>query len=81
MAKILLATLNARYIHAAFGLRYLLANLGELRADGEILEFEISDRTLDICEELLARNPVIIGFGVYIWNVVETERVIKVLRN
>ena len=80
MAKILLATLNARYIHAAFGLRYLLANLGELRADGEILEFEISDRTLDICEELLARNPVIIGFGVYIWNVVETERVIKVLR-
>lgn len=80
MAKILLATLNARYIHASFGLRYLLANLGELRADAEILEFEISDRTLDICEELLARGPTIIGFGVYIWNALETERVVKVLR-
>jgi hypothetical protein len=27
---ILLTTLNARYAHASFGLRYLLANLGEL---------------------------------------------------
>ena len=29
MSDILLTTLNARYIHAAFGLRYLMANLGE----------------------------------------------------
>ena len=28
---IVLATLNAKYAHAAFGLRYLLANMGELR--------------------------------------------------
>ena len=32
MADIVLTTLNAKYIHAAFGLRYLLANLGPLRA-------------------------------------------------
>jgi hypothetical protein len=31
VADIVLTTLNAKYIHAAFGLRYLLANLGELR--------------------------------------------------
>ena len=31
MSDIVLATLNAKYIHASFGLRYLLANLGELR--------------------------------------------------
>ena len=28
---ILLSTLNARYAHASLGLRYLLANMGELR--------------------------------------------------
>ena len=28
---IVLTTLNAKYAHAAFGLRYLLANLGPLR--------------------------------------------------
>jgi hypothetical protein len=32
VADIVLTTLNAKYIHAAFGLRYLLANLGELQA-------------------------------------------------
>ena len=32
---ILLATLNAKYIHAAFGLRYLLANLVVLRTRAE----------------------------------------------
>jgi succinate dehydrogenase hydrophobic anchor subunit len=33
MSAILLATLNARYIHASLGLRYLLANLGDLRSE------------------------------------------------
>ena len=31
MAEIVLTTLNAKYPHTAFGLRYLMANLGELR--------------------------------------------------
>ena len=31
MSDIVLSTLNAKYIHAAFGLRYLLANMGALR--------------------------------------------------
>ena len=33
-ADIVLATVNARYYHASLGLRYLLANLGELRERG-----------------------------------------------
>ncbi|MEZ5602199.1 MAG: hypothetical protein R3F36_15285 [Candidatus Competibacteraceae bacterium] len=45
MSAILLSTLNARYFHASLGLRYLLANLGELQADAAIREFIIpSDR-------------------------------------
>ena len=69
MADIVLTTLNAKYIHAAFGLRYLLANLGELRPSAALVEFDINQRPLDIAEMLLAREPKIIGFGVYIWNV------------
>jgi radical SAM superfamily enzyme YgiQ (UPF0313 family) len=66
---IVLTTLNARYAHAAFGLRYLRANLGEDLIDrSEIIEFDISQRTVDILETLLAREPRIIGMGVYIWN-------------
>lgn len=80
MAEIILATLNAKYIHAAFGLRYLLANLGDLRPRAALLEFDINQRPLDIAEALLARNPRIIGLGVYIWNVTETTEVIAIIK-
>src|SRR4029434_8428037 len=80
MPDIVLATLNAKYIHAAFGLRYLLANLGELQPRAALVEFDINQRPLDIAEVLLARQPRIIGFGVYIWNVAETTEVIADLK-
>lgn len=77
---IVLTTLNAKYIHAAFGLRYLLANMDSLRPRAGLIEFDINQRPLDIVEVLLARNPKIIGFGVYIWNVAETTEVIASLK-
>src|ERR1700722_16040900 len=80
MAEIVLTTLNAKYIHAAFGLRYLFANLAELQPRALIAEFDINQRPLDIAEALLAREPKIIGFGVYIWNVTETVEVISAIR-
>ncbi len=80
MPDILLTTLNAKYIHAAFGLRYLLANLGELKARAGIAEFDINQRPLDVAEQILARNPRIIGFGVYIWNVTQTTEVISAIK-
>jgi radical SAM superfamily enzyme YgiQ (UPF0313 family) len=77
---IVLTTLNAKYIHASFGLRYLLANLGPLQAAAGIVEFDIHQRPSDIVEALLARNPSIIGFGVYIWNTSPTAEVIAILK-
>jgi len=58
---IVLTTLNAKYIHAAFGLRYLLANLGNLQPRARLVEFDINQRPLDIAEALLAGDPKIIG--------------------
>ena len=43
-----LATLNARYIHSAFGLRYLKANLGEFESRCEIQEFTLESRPEDV---------------------------------
>jgi radical SAM superfamily enzyme YgiQ (UPF0313 family) len=80
VADIVLTTLNAKYIHAAFGLRYLLANLGDLRPSAALAEFDINQRPLDIAEMLLARDPKIIGFGIYIWNVEETTEVITAIK-
>ncbi len=77
---IFLATLNARYPHCAFGLRYLLANMGELRNQTQLCEFTIQQPTLEIVAEILRQAPRIVGFGVYIWNVSETTRVIADLK-
>jgi len=80
MPDIVLTTLNAKFIHAAFGLRYLLANLGPLRAVASIVEFDINQRPVDIAEALLARNPKIVGFGIYIWNVAPATEVVATLK-
>lgn len=80
MPDILLATLNAKFIHASFGLRYLMANLGELKSCARLLEFDINQRPLDIAEKLLVENPKIIGLGVYIWNVAVTTELVAALK-
>ncbi len=80
MAEIVLATLNAKYIHAAFGLRYLFANLGELQTRAALREFDINQRALEIVEQILAENPRIVGLGVYIWNVVAATEVVSALK-
>ena len=77
---ILLATLNARYAHASLGLRYLRANMGELRERTRLQEFVLGARTEAVVEKLLAHEPRIIGFGVYIWNVEETTRIVAMLK-
>jgi radical SAM superfamily enzyme YgiQ (UPF0313 family) len=77
---IVLTTLNAKYIHAAFGLRYLMANLGALQSRACLAEFDINQRPMDVAEQLLARNPRIIGFGIYIWNVAPSTEVIAALK-
>jgi len=77
---ILLSTLNARYTHASLGLRYLLANMGPLQDQTTIQEFVIGAKTTDLVERILAHAPRIVGFGVYIWNVEETTRLVAMLK-
>ncbi|MEQ1632388.1 MAG: DUF4080 domain-containing protein [Planctomycetota bacterium] len=80
MPAIVLATLNAKWIHAAFGLRYLRANLGELRADSAILEFDLQTRPADVVEQILAQSPRIVGLGVYVWNALQTAELVAILK-
>lgn len=80
MPDIVLATLNAKFIHSSFGLRYLMANLGPLRERACMMEFQINQAPIEILEAVLAQEPRVVGFGVYIWNVVETTEVLGMLR-
>ncbi len=78
--RIILTTLNSTYQHSAFGLRYLFANLKDLKQEAQILEFTIETPVFDIVESLLSYQPQIIGFGVYIWNLQQTTQVVQILK-
>ena len=80
---ILLTTLNARYHHSSFGLRYLLAQLEqrpETQGQTHLQEFTISQNPKDIVEKILELNPKIVGLGVYIWNTDQTLEVVSILK-
>ena len=80
MAEIVLTTLNAKFIHAAFGLRYLFANLGDLQQRAALVEFDINQRPIEIAEALLSLQPRIVGLGVHIWNVAPTREIVGILK-
>ena len=64
--KVLLISINAKYIHTNNAVRLLKANSS---FNPEILEFTIKDKISDIVETIEAIKPDIIGLSVYIWNV------------
>lgn len=80
MPEIVLAAINARYLHPAFGLRCLLANLGELRPRAALLEFDLQQRPLDMAERILSLNPRIVGLGVYVWNATPATELVALLK-
>ena len=61
--KIVLATINARYSHTSFGLRYLKANLHEFEHETEICEFSLDESVQEIAEKIIVRQPDIVGLA------------------
>jgi len=80
VAEIVLSTLNARWVHPSLGLRYLLANMGDLASRTALCEFVVTTPVRDLAERLVGEKPSIVGFGVYIWNVAATTRLIRLLK-
>lgn len=78
--KIILATINARYSHTSFGLRYLKANLHEFEDNCSILEYSRDAALTDIAEAIINQKPDIIGFGCYIWNIEDILKVCEIIK-
>lgn len=75
----ILTTLNAKYIHTNIAIRYLKAYAQpDFKID--ITEYTIKDPVMNIVSDLIQKNPQVIGFSVYIWNIEETIKVIKMIK-
>ena len=65
---IVLATINAKWIHPSLALRLLKANLGGFEDRAEILEFALRQPLGEKTGPILAAAPRILGISVSIWN-------------
>jgi len=77
--KVVVSTLNAKFIHTSLALRYLKAYC-EKDFDVEITEYTIKDPAMNIVSDLYQKAPDVLGFSCYIWNIEETIQVIKMLK-
>ncbi|GGJ02693.1 B12-binding domain-containing radical SAM protein [Alicyclobacillus cellulosilyticus] len=78
--NIVLATLNAKYIHSSLALRYLRAYAERDFPNISLCEYTIKDPPLAIVADLYRRRPDVAAFSIYIWNVEETIPVIRMLK-
>jgi anaerobic magnesium-protoporphyrin IX monomethyl ester cyclase len=77
--KIICSTLNAKYIHTNIAIRYLKA-YAQPEFDIQLTEYTIKDPVMNIVSDLIQKNPDVIGFSCYIWNIEETIKVVKMIK-
>lgn len=77
--KIVVSTLNAKYIHTSLALRYLKA-FSEKDFDIEIAEYTIKDPVMHVVSDLFQKQPSVLGFSCYIWNIEETIAIIRTIK-
>jgi len=79
MKEILLASINAKWIHPSLALRLLKANLGDLEDRCDIVEFALRQPLCEKTAPILAARPRILGLSVSIWNHLATLELLRKL--
>ncbi|WP_416825550.1 B12-binding domain-containing radical SAM protein [Ectobacillus polymachus] len=77
--NVVISTLNAKYIHTNLAIRYIKAYAAP-EYDITLAEYTIKDPAMNIITDLFRKQPDVIGFSCYIWNIEETISVIKMLK-
>ena len=73
--KILLTAINAKYIHSNLAVYSLKAYAGD--PDVEIAEYTINQPQDEILMDLYEKDPDILAFSCYIWNLEYVERLVR----
>lgn len=75
--KVVLAAINAKYIHSNLAVYSLKAYAKEFGNDVEIAEYTINQQTDDILMDLYKRRPDMLCFSCYIWNLRYVEELVR----
>lgn len=79
--KILLTTLNTKYIHSNLALKYLYESAGIYRDLLEIKEFTINNDDISVYMEIMRGGYDAVCFSCYIWNISRIEGLIKDIKS
>lgn len=77
--KVILTTLNAKYIHKNLALRWLYV-ASPMKESTKILEYTIKDDVNRISDALCEENADVICFSCYIWNIEPTRKIISLIK-
>lgn len=77
--KILLAAVNAKYIHSNLAVYSLRAYAGAYKAQIQIKEYTINQYVEDILADLYMERADMIAFSCYIWNIGMVEELAELL--
>lgn len=77
MPKVLLTTLNSKYIHLNLAIR-ILYDLNHEKADLDWHEFTIKTETQEIVDK--ATQYDVVCFSCYIWNITPTLKACKAIK-
>lgn len=78
--KILLTAINAKYIHSNLAVYSLKAYAKDTGAQIEIAEYTINQQTDDILQDIYKKNPDILAFSCYIWNIRYVEELVREIK-
>lgn len=75
--KILLTTLNSKFIHSNLAIKYIDAMIKD-KVDARIEEFTINEDIEDILSKIIKGGYDLVAFSCYIWNI---EKTLKIAEN
>lgn len=78
--KILITTLNSKFIHTSLSIRYLKSFVKDDFPDIEIEEYTINQNIDYIVGEIFKKNLDIVAFSCYIWNIESILQISEVLK-
>ncbi len=74
--KVLLAAVNAKYIHSNLAVYSLRAYARQYREEIEIAEYTINQTIDDILMDLYLRQPDVLCVSCYLWNITYTRQIV-----
>lgn len=78
-----ISTLNSKYIHSSLAPWCLLAGIrkyGNADITAYVVEGTINEPLGGVCARITERNPDVVGFSCYIWNIMQTLELISLVK-